>query len=430
MPTIEQLASLSDEELAEWVRLQEAAQTLDRYDWESKARPEQLGPQGEWSIWLILAGRGWGKTRTGAEWIKKKALAKRSRWAVVAPTTADTRDTCMEGESGLLSILRPEEIAHWNRSMGELILSNGSRIKTFSGDEPDRLRGPQHHGAWVDELAAFRYPEAWDQLMFGLRLGDNPQTVITTTPRPTKLIRELVEREFGVCVTTGNTFDNAANLAPAALEELKSRYEGTRLGRQELYAEILTDVPGALWKLDMIDSNRVQSDKIGDLRRIVVGVDPAVTNNEDSDETGIVVCGMDSRGHVYVLFDRSLRASPDSWANEVLRALDDSQGDLITGEVNNGGDLVESVIRGVRRDAPYKAVRASRGKEIRAQPIVGYYERGEVHHVGYHAKLEEQCLNWVPGEGKSPDRVDALVWAITELKPVSAPRRTLSYESS
>ncbi|MGZ6376668.1 MAG: terminase large subunit domain-containing protein, partial [Ktedonobacterales bacterium] len=220
------------------------------YYWPFWARPEQVTPDGKWNIWLILAGRGWGKTRTGAEDVKAYGLTHPdSRIAIVAPTYADARDTCIEGDSGLLRILPRNALKTWNRSLGELELTNGTRYKLFSADEPDRLRGPQHHRAWCDELAAWKYTDTWDQLLFGLRLGTHPQIVATTTPRPVKLIRDLVERS-DVHVTRGNTFDNAANLAPAALEQLRAKYSGTRLGRQELFAEILGDTPGALWTRD------------------------------------------------------------------------------------------------------------------------------------------------------------------------------------
>jgi len=230
-----------------------------RTDWHLLARPDQLPPVGDWLIWLILAGRGWGKTRTGAEFTKTRVRTPEMQWAVVAPTFADARDTCVEGPSGLLSVLPPAEVKTWNRSLGELLLVNKSRIKLFSADEPDRIRGFNGHGSWCDELAAWRYPDAWDQLQFALRLGTHPQSVVTTTPRPTKLVRDLVARPTGVHITKGSTFDNAANLAPAALAEMKARYEGTRLGRQELEAELLTDVPGALTTLAELDAGRVSS---------------------------------------------------------------------------------------------------------------------------------------------------------------------------
>lgn len=408
----------STESLAYELELLTRLKELERYDWSLHARPEQLPPDGQWNVWLILAGRGWGKTRTGAEWIKAQALAQaNSRWAVVAPTFADIRDTCLEGESGLLSVIPKEQIKNYNRSTAELDLVNGSRIKGFSADEPDRLRGPQHHGAWVDELAAWRYPEAWDQLQFGLRLGRNPRSVVTTTPKPTRLVRSLVERASqdndSVSIIRGQTWDNRDNLAPAALEELKNRYEGTRLGRQELYAELLTDTPGALWTYDLIERNRVS--KAIELSRVVVAIDPAVTSGEESDETGIVVAGLGTDGTAYILSDLSGRYSPDTWADRAIGAFDKHSGDRIIAEVNNGGDLVERVVRTKRANIAYKAVRASKGKLTRAEPVAALYEQGKVHHVGVFPELEEQLTTWTPDAGKSPDRLDSLVWAITEL---------------
>jgi len=380
------------------------------------ARKEQLPPEGDWTTWLYLAGRGAGKTRTAAEWLAYEAiLAPNTRWAVIAPTFADTRDTCAEGESGLLNILRRYgALKNWNRSMGEIILTNGSRIKLFSGDEPDRLRGPQHHGAWVDELAAFRYPETWDQLQFGLRLGTHPKTVVTTTPKPKPLIRALMARTDGTVVTTrGSTFDNRANLAPTALAELMARYNNTRLGRQELYGELLEDVEGALWTISLIESARVQ--EFPDAVRRIVAVDPAVTNNESSDETGIIVASRDANGHGYVEYDYSMKGRPDAWAKRVVEVFDRHDCDSIVIEVNQGGDLVSQTLRTVRQMLPIKEVRASKGKKLRAEPVSAMYEQGRIHHVNTLDILEDQMTTWTPDVGKSPDRVDALVWAMTDL---------------
>ena len=304
------------------------------------ARTEQIPTDSEdWNTWLFLAGRGAGKTRTAAEWLAWKAISNEgTRWAIVAPTHADARDTCVEGESGILNILKEFGVLKdYNRSISEIFLTNRSRIKLFSGEEPDRLRGPQFHGGWFDELAAFKRPDAWDQYQFGARLGQHPQTIITTTPRPTKLIKDLVERE-GVRVVRGSTFDNAKNLAPSALAELKLRYENTRLGRQELYGEILDTVEGALWTREMIERARVTD--IPPLIRIVVAIDPAVTNNATSDETGIVAAGITSDNHYYVLSDKSLRASPDGWARQAVNLYHDLGADKIIAETNNGGDMV------------------------------------------------------------------------------------------
>jgi phage terminase large subunit-like protein len=313
----------------------------------------------------------------------------------------------------LLGCLSPDQVKIWNRSMGELIMANGSRFKLFSADEPDRLRGYQHHRAWCDELASWRYPDAWDQLLLGLRLGDDPRVIVTTTPRPVMLIRSLLTRD-GVYVTRGSTFENEQNLAPAALAQLRERYEGTRMGRQELYADVLEDVPGALWHRSIIDEDRVE--RAPELQRVVVAIDPAVTSGESADETGIVVAGLGVDGHGYVLADRTCRLSPDGWARRATIAYDEFEADRIIAEVNNGGDLVERVIRTIGGSYAYRAVRASRGKITRAEPVAALYEQHRVHHVGGFAALEDQqCMYTPDGYDGSPDRVDALVWAITEL---------------
>jgi len=367
-------------------------------------------------VWLYLAGRGAGKTRTAAEWIVAEAIQKpKTRWAIVAPTFGDVRDTCIEGESGVLSVLRRYQMLEdYNRSIGEIILKNGSRLKGFSADKPDRFRGPQHHGAWCDELAAYRYTDAWDQLQFGLRLGDKPRVIVTTTPRPVSLIRNLIKRDDGsVAITRGSTFDNAMNLAPSALADLKLRYEGTRLGRQELYGEVIDEVDGALWTLSLIDSTRVK--EVPPLMRIVVAIDPAVTSGEDSDETGIVVAGITSDGQYYVLEDLTMRSSPDKWARTAVEAYRRWSADRIIGETNNGGDMIESLLRQVDPTVSYRKVTATRGKILRAEPVASIYEQGRAHHAGSFQALEDQMCNYTPESDFSPDRLDALVWAMTEL---------------
>lgn len=393
------------------------AALIARAKWKAAARPDQLTPEGDWSTWVILAGRGWGKTRTGAEDAAWAGLSNPGwRIAVVAPTSADARDTCIEGDSGLMSVLPREAVQTWNRSLGELILVNGTRYKTFSADEPERLRGPQHHRAWADELAAWRYPEAWDQLMFGLRLGQHPQAVVTTTPKPTPLVKALVAASTSK-VTRGSTFDNAANLAPSALATLRARYEGTRLGRQELDAEILGDLPGALWSMASLDAYRLrEAPKMG---RIVVAVDPAVTNTEASDEHGIIVAGLSEQRGI-VLEDASLQGSPHEWARRAVSLYRSWGADAIVIEVNQGGDMVAHTIRTIDPNVNIKEVRASRGKHVRAEPIAALYEQGRVAHVGSFPELENQMTQMTTGgfEGTgSPDRVDALVWALTDLFP-------------
>ena len=338
---------------------------------------------------------------------------RNTRWAIVAPTFSDARDTCAEGVSGVVQILREYgTLKDYNRSIGEIVLTNKSRIKLFSGEEPQRLRGPQFHGGWFDELAAFKYPEAWDQYQFGLRLGDHPQTVITTTPRPIKLIKQLQERD-GVYVQRGSTFDNADNLAASALAELRLAYEGTRLGRQELYGEIIDEVDGALWTQAMIENTRIQDPP--PLARIVVAIDPAVTSGDGSDETGIVVAGITNDGHYYVLDDLTLRASPEQWARVAVNAYHKWKADRIVGETNNGGDMIELLLRQVDPVIAYRKVTATRGKLVRAEPVAALYEQGRAHHVGIFPQLEDQMCNYTIDSQESPDRMDALVWAMHEL---------------
>jgi phage terminase large subunit-like protein len=424
----------SPELLADWqaLRPEQRAALTARNDWLDVARPDQIAPAGDWDTWLILAGRGWGKTRTGAEDAGWHGLANPgARIAVVAPTAADARDTCIEGESGLLGVLPQKCIKAWNRSLGELILVNGSRFKAFSAEEPERLRGPQHHRAWADELAAWKYPETWDQLLFGLRLGDRPQVVVTTTPKPSALIKTLVTGPR-THLTRGSTFDNAANLAPAALDRLREKYAGTRLGRQELEAEILGDLPGALWTLSGIDTYRLRDAPECD--RIVVAIDPAVTDTERSDEHGIIVAGRTADKRGVLLSDASLSGSPSEWARRAVSLYREYSADAIVVEVNQGGDMVKHTIRTVDPNANIIEVRATRGKHVRAEPIAALYEQGRIQHAGVFPELEEQMTQMTTagyeGDG-SPDRVDALVWAFAELfQGMVTPRVDLSkYET-
>lgn len=399
------LASLSDEE----------ARAL-LYDWRGLwARADQVSPPGDWLTWLILSGRGWGKTRTGVEWVIETArLHPGWRIALVARTAADVRDTMVEGESGIMACSPPSFFPEYEPSKRRITWPNGAIATTFTAEEPDALRGPQHHAAWADEVASWQYADdTWDMMQFGLRLGDRPRVVVTTTPRPIKILRELIA-DPTTHITRGSTFDNAANLAGTQLAKLKAKYEGTRLGRQELNGELLDDVPGALWTRKVLDDHRVRV--APQLKRVVIGVDPAVTSGEDSDDTGIIAAGKGVDGQFYVMHDRTCHESPDTWARRVIALYDHTEADRIIGEVNNGGDLVELTIRTVRKNAPFTAVRASRGKAVRAEPIAALYEQGKVHHVGALAELEDQMVTFLPdGNEKSPDRVDALVWALTEL---------------
>jgi phage terminase large subunit-like protein len=382
------------------------------YDWEWHGRPNQLLPKENWTTWLILAGRGFGKTRTGAEavrqWVKKYKYVN-----LIGATTDDARDIMIEGESGILAICpkdeRPRYLAHKRR----LEWPNGARSLIFTADEPDRLRGKQHMKFWADELCAWRYPESWDQASFGLRLGDNPQAIVTTTPKPTKLLKELIASS-DTFVTKGKTSDNKHNLADAFLRKIVSKYEGTRLGRQELDAEILDDNPGALWKRKQIEDLRVQ--KAPAMKRIVIAIDPSATSNPDSDECGITVQGLGSDNHGYVLADLSLQGTPEEWGRVAVNAYHDWKADRIIAETNNGGEMVETVIRMVDRKVSFKAVHASRGKITRAEPISALYEQSKCHHVGCFPVLEDQMCDYDPKTADySPDRMDALVWGFTEL---------------
>lgn len=415
--------------LPEWER-QEIFKSLSddqferfRYDWEFWARPQQIAPQGNWVVWLILAGRGFGKTRTGAEWIRGEVEAgRRGRLALVAPTAADARDVMVEGESGILAKSPPWNRPKYEPSKRRLTWEkNGAVATLYSADEPERLRGPQHDGFWADELCSWRYPDTWDMLMFGLRLGKDPRGVVTTTPKPIKLLKELVA-DNTTHITRGSTFANLVNLAPTFIRKIVAKYEGTRLGRQELDAQILDDLPGALWRLAQIEILRVKN--YPPLVRIVVGVDPEASSEEGSAETGIIVVGIDRAGHLYVLFDASIQGTPNEWGMAVVAAYMLYKADCIVVEVNNGGDMCEATIRQVRdrndqpigKNLPIKKVHASRGKATRAEPISSIYEQGRAHHVGTFGMLESQMCSWVPGLTEdSPDRMDALVWACTEL---------------
>ena len=345
-----------------------------------------------------------------------------SNIAVVAPTHGDLRRVCFGGPSGLMSVIPKEcllksgDAKGYSSSLAEIRLHNGSKITGYAAQEPERLRGPQFHRAWCDELAAWRYPEAFDQLMFGLRLGDNPQCIVTTTPKPTKLIKDLVNRDDCI-VTTGSTFENKENLAESALAMLAERYEGTNLGRQELYAEIIEDFDGALWTPQLIDESRTNEDKT--LKQIVIAVDPAVTANPNSDETGIIVCGKDFNNEYYILEDLSGVHSADKWGRIVVNAFYEWEADRVICEVNNGGDLVERLIRNIDPNVPYRAVRATRGKILRAEPIAALYEQRRVHHVGAYPELESQMCSYTGETNSSPDRLDALVWGLTELSKSS-----------
>ncbi len=402
------ISSLTPQNKAELNKIMEVV----RYRWTLNARPAQSIPEGDWTIWLLKAGRGFGKTRVGAEtvriWKENNPIIH-----IVGPTAGDARDVLIEGPAGILECSPAWDKPKYEPSKRRLSWNNGAYALIFSADEPDRLRGPQCYAAWCDELAAWKYPEdAWDNLMMGLRLGSNPRCVVTTTPRPIKLVKQLV-KDPSVYVTNGSTYDNIDNLAPAFLNTILKKYEGTRLGRQELNAEILEDVEGALWNLSMIEKSRVKQMPT-ELVRCAVAIDPSVTSTEDADETGIITGGKDAKGHIYIWADDSGIYSPQGWATKAISSYDRNRADRVIGETNNGGDLIETVIRNIDPSVSYKGVWASRGKIVRAEPVVALYEQQRVHHVGTLAKLEDEMTNWIQGE-KSPGRIDALVWLVTFL---------------
>lgn len=385
-----------------------------------------MPPPGDWSGWLVLAGRGFGKTRAGAEWVRAEVEAGRARHiALVGATAADARGVMVEGEAGLLAIAPPWCRPLWEPSKRRLTWPNGAIATTFSAERPGQLRGPQHDLAWADELCKWRHADAWDQLRLGLRLGGRPRFLATTTPRPGALIQGLLG-DPKVVVTRGATFDNWANLAPGFLAEMVRKYQGTRLGRQELHAELIDDVPGALWPRDLVEGCRLAAPP--DLVRVVVGVDPAIGAAADGEgaETGIVVAGLAADGVAIVLADVSGRLPPTGWARRALDAMARFQADRLVAEVNQGGDLVESLVRTLAPDTPYRAVRARRGKAVRAEPIAAFYEQGRVRHVPGLGPLEEQMCRFTALGPQGPsDRVDALVWALTDLllgPPPAQPR--------
>jgi predicted phage terminase large subunit-like protein len=398
------------------------------HDWRFTAREEQIAPDGLWQVWAYIAGRGAGKTRSGSEWVRERVKAGCSRIALIAPTAGDARDVMVEGDSGLLSVCWAGDRDHkgsltgrpvYEPSKRRLTWANGAMATTYSADEPDRLRGPQHDAGWCDEIAAWNYAqEAWDMFMFGLRLGTAPQGMVTTTPRPIPLLRQIMAASTSV-VTRGSTYSNRANLAPSFLDKIVTRYEGTRLGRQELDGELLEDFAGALWTRAMIDAAKADT-ILPDMQRVVVAIDPSGTAGEedDGDSVGIVVAGKGVDGVAYVLADRTCKLSPALWARRAVNAAEEFNADRIVAERNFGGAMVQAVIKTAGGNVPYREVTASRGKVVRAEPIAALYEQGRVKHVAGMTALEDQMCA-MTGEGYmgngSPDRVDALVWAITEL---------------
>ncbi|MFC3209099.1 DNA-packaging protein [Aquamicrobium soli] len=376
-------------------------------------------------IWLVLGGRGAGKTRLGAEWVNSlvRGLApfsreKHSRLALIGETLADVRDVMIEGPSGIVGISRHDR-PRFEASRRRLLWDNGAVATVFSSEDPDSLRGHQFEAAWCDEAAKWRYPEAcFDMLQFGLRLGAQPRQIVTTTPRPTALIKRLLA-DPSVAVTRMRTEENAANLAPGFLKMVERRYGGTRLGRQELDGELIEDREDALWSRRMIEEAAL--DDPGALARIVVAVDPPASSRRTSDACGIVAAGLGEDGNVVVLADATVNAAkPQEWAARAVALYHRLQADCLVVEVNQGGEMATAVIRTVDPAVPVKPVRARRGKWLRAEPVAALYQQGRVRHAGRFGELEDEMCDFGPNglsNGRSPDRVDALVWAITELLP-------------
>ena len=379
------------------------------YQWRLWARPSQLPPPGDWLTWLIMTGRGWGKTRTLSEWIRFRVDSGEAQHiALVGRTPADVRDVMVEGESGLLNVFPPDKRPLYEPSKRRVAFHTGAVATVYSSENPEQLRGPQHDTAAVDELGTFHSPEAFDNLQLGLRLG-RPRQIVATTPRPVRVIRNLLE-DADTVVTSGTSYENRANLAPAFFKQVISRYEGTRRGEQEIMGLLLEDVPGALWQRSMIKHKPAP-----EMERIVVGIDPSVSDSEDAARCGIVAAGKGTDGIYYVLADRSLRASPDRWAQEAISLFHELKADRIIAEVNQGGKMVELTLRTIDPLIPYSGVHASVGKKARAEPVSALYEQKKVFHVEPFPDLEDQMTTWTPEDGPSPDNMDAMVWALTEL---------------
>ncbi|MFC2967864.1 DNA-packaging protein [Acidimangrovimonas pyrenivorans] len=429
------LASATPEQVDDFIGgLSDGALLALPWLFEFWALPHQLPPEGAWRSWVIMGGRGAGKTRAGAEWVRAQVEGARpcdpglaSRVALVGETIEQAREVMVFGESGLLACSPPDRRPAWEATRKRLVWPNGAVAQIFSAHEPESLRGPQFDAAWVDELAKWkRAEEAWDMLQFALRLGDSPRQVVTTTPRNVGVLKAIVKNPSTV-ITHAPTEANRAYLASSFLEEVRARYRGTRLGRQELDGELLEEAEGALWSAAALEAARVEQAPA--LGRVVVAVDPPVTGHGGSDACGIVVAGVVMEGppqdwRAYVLEDASVAAaSPDGWARAAIAAMERHGAERLVAEVNQGGDLVESVIRQVDPLVPYRAVRAARGKAARAEPVAAVYEQGRVAHLRGLGALEDQMAQMTAqgflGSG-SPDRVDALVWALTDLMIVPA----------
>tara|TARA_R110000765_G_scaffold245774_2_gene347903 strand:- start:988 stop:2106 length:1119 start_codon:yes stop_codon:yes gene_type:complete len=361
-----------------------------------------------------MAGRGYGKTRMATEWLRGRVYSGYRRIAIIGRTPADVRDIQIEGESGILACSPKDDRPLYEPTKRRLTWKNGAVALAFSSHEPDQLRGVQFDTAICDELASWQYArDVWNNLQFGMRLGDDPKVMITTTPRPMGLLKEIM-RSSTTVLTTGSSYENKDNLAPQFFDQIIEKYEGTRVGRQEIYAELLDEAEGSLWKRDWIETNRKEVAP-EELRRIIVAIDPAVTAGRDSDDTGIVVAGIDDENEIWVLEDASGRFTPDQWGKIAVSLYKKYRADRIVAEVNNGGLMVEQVLRHVDMNIPYKSVYATKGKRTRAEPISALYEQLKVHHVGRFVELEDELCSWNPTDSNSPDRLDALVWCCSEL---------------
>jgi phage terminase large subunit-like protein len=384
-----------------------------KWHWPFWARPNQNAPEGDWATWLVLAGRGFGKTEAGAQWIRQRVRNGARNIALIAETQKDLEEVMV---ARIISVSPPDERPTVRYKPVRLLWPNGAQALGYNGTEPDQLRGPEFDTCWCDEFAKYRYArDLWDMLQFTMRKPD-PRVLVTTTPRPIPVLKEILADPRTV-TTRGSTLDNKGNLPSSFIKAVIDKYEGTRLGRQELNAEILDDVPGALWSHEMIDAARI--DEAPDLRRIVVAVDPSGTKGgPDSDEVGIVIAGQGFDGRAYVLADWTCNLGPAGWGRRAVEAYQHFRADRIVAESNYGGAMVESTIRAVDQNAPVSLVTASRGKVARAEPIAALFEQNRVSIVGSMPQLEDQLCGFTPsgfiGE-KSPDRADAMVWALTEL---------------
>ena len=411
-------------------RLSPTEAALLKYKWEFWARPNQIAPEGEWGVWLLMTGRGFGKTRAGAQWVIEQAKEPNRNIAMISRIPADARDVMVGGESGVLACSHPSFMPVYVPSRRLLQWPNGSEAHIYSSEKPDDLRGPNFHCAWIDELAKYDQAQAvWDTLAMAVRLPPDPRIVITTTPRPIPIIKTLLA-DKSTHITSGSIYDNKTNLSDKFFERLVGRYEGTYLGQQELEGLLISDRPGALWSREVLEKNRVR-DKPEGFTHVVVAIDPPATSTETSAEAGIIVAARGTDGLTYICADGSLHGTPDEWGRQAVRLYDRWDADQIVGEVNNGGDMVGFTVRecakGLHREGerqaphvPYTPVRASRGKLTRAEPISAIYRQDQVKHIGLYTDLEDQMTSWVPGE-KSPDRLDALVWALTALLIYGSP---------